>query len=449
MFLWAKLVFDQIRESPSPEAIRESLQGAPEGLDDMLYHVFKRLEIDEQIHPSYLKNLLTWVFCAYRPFYVSELFYLFIVKESQHCYMIEDDLRTRYSSLFDVAGPFIEPSEEQEDILKSEDETVDAPDNFDFLDDANNICDDDDSNESEHLDDEENENQSQSEDTTIGRQIKQNLWINIPYHWHYTTVTFSHARIRDYLNTEGDLSTRRWHDSSLVPDNLNTVRLDLVLACLKILVTDIINISDNHSLKIYAKINWIKHLVEIDFTKLPKSAAVPLARQLLALFYDGHRFLQASFQVPNAFIETWFSVSKYSRFVRNLISEYIDDLEENQREWAASAIKSARNLFQPLMAACAKTWLTKEGWDDPAYLDKSEREVWFMYAYHTLVSRLVFSLASITNRCRLMMGIMKAQRIFSTLKMGFGTSSWKPWRLFRTLNQFPSPRTIMLAWHGS
>ena len=36
MFLWASLVFDQIRDSHSPEAIRESLREAPEGLDAML-----------------------------------------------------------------------------------------------------------------------------------------------------------------------------------------------------------------------------------------------------------------------------------------------------------------------------------------------------------------------------------------------------------------------------
>lgn len=34
MFLWARPVFDQIRDSPSKEAIIEALQQALEGLDE-------------------------------------------------------------------------------------------------------------------------------------------------------------------------------------------------------------------------------------------------------------------------------------------------------------------------------------------------------------------------------------------------------------------------------
>ena len=79
MFLWARLVFDQDRDSTSPESIRESLRGAPEGLDNMLYHVFKRLEAEEQTHRSYLPDLLCWVLCAYRPLCIAEPFVLILI----------------------------------------------------------------------------------------------------------------------------------------------------------------------------------------------------------------------------------------------------------------------------------------------------------------------------------------------------------------------------------
>ncbi|KAL9614237.1 MAG: hypothetical protein Q9167_001258 [Letrouitia subvulpina] len=383
MFLWARLVFDQIRASPSPEAIKASLQGAPKGLDDMLYHVFKRLEVDEQMHRSYLKILLTWVFCAYRPFHVSELFVLIIVSASQHCYMIEDDLRARYSSLFDITGSFAESKSDQEQIVINEDEATDDVSDLDFLDNEDSGNDEnaeDESNLSDGNDDDEY--QSQTEDKAITSQEEEDTF-NIPDHWHEATVTFSHARIRDYLKTEGDPSTRRWKDSSVVPDDTNTARLVIVLACFRLLTTSITDTYGVYSLKFYAKINWIKHLVEIDFSMIPKAAAVPLACQLSNLFYNGSKLLQTSIQAGNEFIETWFSVSKYSSLVRKIIGDYVENVAENQREWALTAAKSTRTLFQPLMAACARTWLTKEGWDDPAYLDKSERVVWIMYACNT------------------------------------------------------------------
>ncbi|KAL9046447.1 MAG: hypothetical protein Q9214_000714 [Letrouitia sp. 1 TL-2023] len=383
MFLWARLVFDQIRASPSPEAIKASLQGAPEGLDDMLYHVFKRLEVDEQMHRSYLKILLTWIFCAYRPFHVSELFVLLIISASQHCYMIEDDLRARYSSLFDVTGSFADSESDQEQITIKEDGAADDVSDFGFLDNEDSGNDEnaeDESNTSEGNDD---ETRSEVENTATTSQ-EEEYTFNIPPHWHEATVTFSHARIRDYLKTEGDPSTRRWHDSSVVPDDTNTARLVIVLACFRLLTTSITDTYSVSSLKFYAKINWIKHLVEIDFSRIPKAAAVPLARQLSNLFYDGPCLLRTSFGARNEFIETWFSVSKYSSLVRKIIGDYVENLDGDQREWALTAAKSTRTLFQPLMATCASTWLSKEGWDDPAYLDKSEREVWIMYACSTL-----------------------------------------------------------------
>lgn len=388
MFLWARLVFDQIRASPSPEAIKASLQGAPEGLDEMLYHVFKRLDVDEEMHQSYLKDLLTWVFCAYRPFYVSELFVLIIISARQHCYMIEDDFRTRYSSLFDVTGPYVEPEGDQQQPETNDDDISNDEPDFDFLDH------DDGSHGEEAGDgtdrtDIDNDGQSQTEDTAITSQQEEEDMFNIPPHWHENTVTFSHARIRDYLKTEGDPSTRRWHDISVVPDDLNRTRLGIVLALFQLLDTNIADTYDVQPLELYAKTNWVKHLEEIEFSRIPKEAAVQMARQLSTLFYGGQRLLQTSFEARNEFIETWFTVSKYSSLVRKIMGDSAEDVEDDQKEWALSAAKSARTLFQPLMVACASTWLTKKGWDDDAYLDKSEGEVWIMYACSTLVSHLV------------------------------------------------------------
>ena len=390
MFLWARLVFDQIRASPSPEAIKKSLEGAPEGLDQMLYHVFKRLEVDETMHQSYLKDLLTFVLCAYRPFHVSELFILIMISVRQHCYMLEHNLRARYSSLFEVTGPYVEPEGDNATLQTNNDETSSDETDFDFLDNEDDSQGKDSTAVSEASNGDDDENQSQKQDTELINQQDEQEVFNIPPHWHRNTVTFSHARIRDYLNTEGNPSTRRWHDTSVVPDNLTEARLEIVLACLHLLVTNIADIYGVPSLQFYAKINWVKHLVEIDFSKIPKEAAIQLARQVSTLFYKGQGLLQTSFGACNHFIQTWLTIDYYSNRVRHIISYYYEDIEEEQKEWAYPAARSARTLLQPLMAACARKWLTKRGWDDPAYLEKSPNEVWILYACSKVVSRLIF-----------------------------------------------------------
>ena len=111
-----------------------------------------------------------------------------------------------------------------------------------------------------------------------------------------------------------------------------------------------------------------------------------LARRLSTRFHNGQGVLEMTYEVSSEFIETWFGMSNYSSLVRKIIAEHVEDLEEYQRNWALSVKESTPILFKPLIAACAKKWLTKTGWDDVAYLDKSEPEILIMYAFSTLVS---------------------------------------------------------------
>ena len=43
-----------------------------------------------------------------------------------------------------------------------------------------------------------------------------------------------------------------------------------------------------------------------------------------------------------------------------------------------------RSLLQPLAKTAATLWLTKSGYDDRAYTDKSEFQVWFLKGYLAL-----------------------------------------------------------------
>lgn len=257
MFLWARLVLDQTRDLPSPEAIEGTLNEAPQGLDDMLYHVFKRLEIEDKCRHSYLNAVLLWVYSAHRPLSVAELFVLFLISDNQHCYTIEDHLRSRYATLFSVTDPVIDNEQEHGEPIKLAADTAEL-ENFDFLDDDELG---DDGDKQSHLDDSDwgfEEAQLQAKDIMPTTKRNSVDAFDIPSHWNDTTITFSHARIRDFLIIEGDPATRRWHDCPVVPRDFNTSRIDTILVMLKVLKTDIAEDYLVPSLRFYAKKNWMK-----------------------------------------------------------------------------------------------------------------------------------------------------------------------------------------------
>ena len=111
-----------------------------------------------------------------------------------------------------------------------------------------------------------------------------------------------------------------------------------------------------------------------------------LAQLVCSMFYNGKSLLEPSFVGTFEFIETWFFTNEYSNLVRQILKEYLPDLAECEKEWASSAINSSRALFQPLITACAKRWLTKRGWDDTAYFIKPEQDAWIIHAFSRLVS---------------------------------------------------------------
>ena len=387
MFLWARLVLDQVRDLPSPEAIERTLDEAPQGLYEMLYHVFKRLDIEDKSRHSYLNAILLWVYLAHRPLSVAELFVLFLISDNQHCYTIEDDLRSRYASLFSVTDPVNDNEQEDGEPNKLATDTSE-PENFDFLDDDETGTDWDKQSHLYSSDWGFEEAQLQGEKITPRSARDSGDAFEIPSQWNETTITFSHARIRDFLTLEGDSATRRWHDCPVVPRDFNTGRVDTILVMLRVLNTAIADDYMVPSLKSYAKKYWMKPLLEVDFGEIDSQLKVQLARMLSSLFSDGRQLMYTSYSRCREFIRTWFSTRRYSDIVRKLIIDQLEDLDESQKEWALSLHQSPQELFRPLMAACARKWLTKNGWHDPEYLNIPEDEVRIIYAYTRLVSRL-------------------------------------------------------------
>ena len=390
MFKWAGLAFDQIWKLQSPEAIVMALNRAPHGLEEMIHHTLKRLELEEPTRVLYMRSLLMLVFCAFEPLCIAELWILLLLTLNEHCYEVEHDIQGRYASLFELLGEADQEKTEFQEELKAEETTS-------LFDDLDSLSDDG----AEGVMYEEDGGSEDIDHTSNGGIISEQSFYGrrntLKPRWSKISVTFGHTSIRDYLEHEGDPTSRRWHDCSLVVENPNTAHLHFAIICVRILNGDIEESYEVPSLKRYAKLYYMKHLACVDFTKICVSDQVEGICLLVELFYDGRLLLATSFDDENDvfrmgycmrdyFVQTWFGTSTYSAKVRQMLGHILNFLDGERKDWAKSCIQSARVLFEPMASVCKLIWLTKKGWDDEAYLDKSEREVWILYAYHSLVS---------------------------------------------------------------
>lgn len=182
-------------------------------------------------------------------------------------------------------------------------------------------------------------------------------------------------------------STRRWHDCPLSAGGILEAKANIVNACLQVLLTNVTDKYGTERLKMYVMENWIKHLIDADLEK-GSQQAVNAARLLASLFHDGMIILASGYGMISDFVNTWFNTNHYSSVVRRLIVDHVDHLDAALHQWVQCVNKSAKALFEPLVTACSNKWLTKRGWNDEGYLDKSQAEMFILYAYSNLVSEL-------------------------------------------------------------
>ena len=404
MFKWAGLMFDQIWRLQSPEAIIQALRTAPKGLHEIIHHTIRRLELEEPARAVYLQRIFIFVYCAFRPLSIAEIFILLLIVSDEHCYELEHDLRHRYGSFFDTNRDEKECDEQADKEGDTSNPQIfeTQPSLFDDLDDT-------------AAGDMEGAYDSDADYGDVG-SIEQDILLEnssgdqiqtIDPQWSRFAVGFSHTSIRDYLEQETTASTKRWHDSSISGDQWNMAHLSVASACIRLLSDKIHMSSNSLSLEKYAKLFFMKHLNLMELSTVGSFSISYDIGVITDLFYDGLALLETSFNnaddaetdITKHFVRTWFGYSRSSRKIRELLSWNEKDssnLEDEKEKWVRSAIRSSRALFEPLILACLRKWLTKRDWDDDEYLDKSEHQVWIIWAFSTLVRSLRFICSSLT-----------------------------------------------------
>jgi hypothetical protein len=380
MFLWAKLVIDQIRDSPSAEAVEEALNDAPSGLMDMIHMVFLRLNHEGDIRTQYLMHLLAWVLCCRRPLTIAELHVCLLETAGQRFITISEDLTKRYSSLFDVMQQ--SDGDDTSRTIKS----TPSSNKEESEDDLDSIGSDD--------------GELATGYTPVRPSLTQFSWKRLSVHanngildeWHRSTVTFAHARIRDYLVQESNPLTKKWNDCRVVPGQIDHFKMQMVQTLLDLAMKPTAQKYGVHLLKQYAADNCVSHLLEIDLAAMPEDLCGQVGARLASLCFDGKMFYHIQNGQWQTTIDSWLLDGKKTDVVRALIAKGIHCLStENPeiRPWAIQAVDSARVVLQPLIRECARLWLAKRAWDDTDWFNKCEGETWVLLAYEFLVSKLV------------------------------------------------------------
>ncbi|OBT61186.1 hypothetical protein VE03_09431 [Pseudogymnoascus sp. 23342-1-I1] len=401
MFLWAKLVLDQICRKERKSEVQQALQNAPRELDRMIRHIFERVAADPDVNIADLNKILSWVTCAKRPLKLGEMHLILKLPTGEPNLSLRRRLRGKFASFFNMSrrgreeeGEVGYETEESEEDVPGE-KVEEAPLNFSNLSDDSNGDDNDGSDDEEKGEDESEGDQnvtSQKHEFAIDEKAK--------FEFRTIELSFSHKRIKDYLVQEGG------SNPVFVPPefpkmpigiDLNESELDLALTCLSILVDGITEDEGEFGLTQYATENFMKHIGGIDRTKISQESKLKLQEQITKLFCDdiglgkllaptfGEDKKTFEYRNKNVFYHTWISTNEYSKVLCECLGE-IDNVDTNnftacQLEWMKLSVSSVKEFYKPLMIALSKMWLSKSGFDDIGYLDKSQLHVLVLHGY--------------------------------------------------------------------
>ncbi|KAF3481931.1 NACHT and TPR domain-containing protein [Arthroderma uncinatum] len=367
MFIWVYLMLKELLKKRSESAIREALDDAPRGLNDMLSHVLKSFSLtltDDYLDT--LNELLAWVTCVQWPLTLRELDTIIKLKSSDGDGMIylEGPLRRQFASFFSL---------NREDGLTTADLHLINP----------NVADSDE----EDIDDGQGDSFEDIDDAT---QFDSNL--------DTTTVTFCHSSIGDFFRAaKGKISAGDGYPSIGV--DIDAAEFNVTTTCLDILCGDesmvnaenkaaslryyedrhwpknphmlgastkssleiscdeasMIKVEDKAaSLRYYSARNWLKHLQMLDTPTIANQQTIQIATLLCRMFSQQSTMKYWAFTVGPPFL---------TAATLDLVRKWLDDkqimaaLPRDSQEFVKSTSESPVETFKPLIQVVQRYWL--------------------------------------------------------------------------------------------
>ncbi|OAL71045.1 hypothetical protein A7D00_4707 [Trichophyton violaceum] len=364
MFIWVQLMLKELLKKRSESAIREALDSAPRGLDEMLSHVltsFSLTLVDD--YSDTLNELLAWVTCAQWPLTLRELDTILKLKSPDGDGMIylEGPLRRQFASFFSL---------NREDGLTTAELYLMNP----------NVA---------GSDDEDNIGRTQEktfEDADDATQFDSNP--------DTTTVTFCHSSLGDFFRgVKGKVSAGDGYPSIGV--DFNDAQFNVAKLCLEILcneegedkATSLRYDADGHwpkhlhmlsaskkssleiscdeesmlksedtaaSLRYYAAKNWPKHLHKLDSSKMTNAQKIQIVILLCRMFTQQSTMKYWIFTVGPPFLTTT-NLGQVRKWMDD--EQIVTELPPGCQEFVRSTSSSPADTFRSLILVVERYWL--------------------------------------------------------------------------------------------
>ena len=398
MFLWVRLMIDQISSLGRPELIYEALDTAPPGLESMIRHIFERLARDPSVSDGIedLNEILAWVSCTRRPLLLGEMHILLRLRSrtGEAMYMLEDNLKGSFASFFTLSDDqdIFEEGEGLPDIdLKSDDADEEDPKGVSDIDLEMLGGEDDDSDEDERP--------SSASGVTLVEKLGSSSSADrlLPVRFKTTVIKFSHASIRDFLLKEGTPEKRQAPSRLKIGFEVGKAEQHITETCLA-LIQESESVRkgsfEASSITNYAAQYFMSHLIAIDRSTLSEAEKASIKRSLLAIFYkrEGISPWLENIRDHEQFFNDWFGDRRYIDCVGEWFGDRVDSegsFCNDERAYMATATNSVKGLLRPMAEVCATRWLTNADVDaDTSFY------IWFLHIYSRLV-RFSFHLRSL------------------------------------------------------
>ena len=423
VFLWAKLLLDQIHDKDYRE-IEKILSRPPSSLESMVKHVYQRLSAEEDdLEP--IKRLLTWTAYAQRPLLFGEIELILSLPSRAPNLLLWDKFQGKLASIYELSIPEHSADDDGEGPEEAGNATEDPPndecerkvqqeekggrnevdvnekDNEDLSSEqeAHDLWADEGSDEDDHGSDTSDFKLLDDLETDRGLDALAmgELSDVAGEHLHAyadwqskTRITFSHLQFREFLvlkkNREPidlDIDTER-------------SQLEITITCLELLEFGFDVQMNSKYLIDYPCRFFVQHLELVDPASINNEDRYKIVRGIYWLFHED-RGVKSFFNAPvdsdsdmwDDYWTTWLATNTHTNSIRTWLSyaeKMTERFDETTISWMKVASKSTRELVQPWVKTLASIWLTKTGFDDDAYMDKSERLVWLMHGLTSLVS---------------------------------------------------------------
>ena len=407
MFMWVKLMIDQIKGKGRPQDIHMALKAAPRELNEMIRHVFNRIADDPDFgtdrEKQDLNAILRWVTCAERPLLLGEMRVLMMLrpipKDDEVPATSGEDEANRDNMTVEGMPLLKERLKDSYAVLftltKDDDRIGGSSKKFDTDQPPTSAKDSQD--DEAHDEEEDGKNLLESEEDCIVQND------NVDPEWETATIEFSHASIRQYLRDDGAFETPKGLSDFGIGIQLNDAELDIATTCLQILSDGKheIRFKDvNFNMMGYAANYYVKHLGRIQRKTLSLTEKVTLLRPLLTLYREERVIGRWMDNVNTAyFFQTWLGPASPLNIVQEWFQEGSsaeelgNEFSSEERLWMQKASKSAKVLFKQWFIYSGHRWLKPMEWIKqdvvscvpvPMFVGY-DFQLFFLYYYHDLV----------------------------------------------------------------